>query len=388
VNKPELLLPVGNIEAFYAALKGGADAIYLGLKNFNARGRASNFNNHQLLLIIKEASQNNVKVYVTLNTVIKNKEISELLDVIWFLSKTRVSAVIIQDWGTFYLLKNYFPNLVVHASTQMANHNIAGAVYSKKVGFKRVILARELTMPELVDIQKNTPIETEVFVHGALCYSFSGMCNFSSYLGGAGANRGICTQPCRRFFKVDNKNTLLFSLKDSQLIDYVPQMAKIGVNSLKIEGRLKSGEYVYQVARSYRKIIDGSTNFDEAHNQLRFDMGRDKTQWFYSKNVKEAISKTPNTGMLLGDIIDVDSESFSFKSSIKLEKGNRLRIQIKKNSEQISFKIVEFTQDEEGIVTVNGAVKDLKLGNAVFLAGLRQVKFPSKLKGDVKYNSF
>ena len=387
MNKPELLLPVGNIESFYAALKGGADAIYLGLKNFNARGRATNFNNHQLLLMIKEASENNVKVYVTLNTVIKNKEIPELLETIWFLSKTKVSAIIIQDWGTFYLLKKFFPKLIIHASTQMANHNSAGANYSQKKGFERVILARELTMPELIDIHKNISIETEVFVHGALCYSFSGMCNFSSYLGGAGANRGVCTQPCRRFFKVENTNKLLFSMKDNQLIDYVSQLAKIGVSSLKIEGRLKSGEYVYQVAQSYRYIIDGEKKEDEVYNILKLDMGREKTQWFYAKNVSNAISQTPNTGILLGEVISVNDNSFTFNSSIKLQKGNRLRIQTKKNSEQISFKIVDFTQNDSGDITVEGSVSGLKQGNAVFLAGLRQFKFPSKLKDSIKYNN-
>lgn len=387
MNKPELLLPVGNIEAFYAAIKGGADAIYLGLKNFNARGRAANFNNHQLLLMLSEADQNSVKIYVTLNTVIKNKEIPELLDIIWFLSRTKVAAVIIQDWGTFFLLKKYFPKLVIHASTQMANHNSTGTVFSKKLGFERVILARELTLSELTDIQKKTPIETEVFVHGALCYSFSGMCNFSSYLGGSGANRGICTQPCRRLFKVDNKQHLAFSLKDNQLIDYVPQLAKIGVSSLKIEGRLKSGEYVYQVAQSYRKVIDGSNNLDEAHKMLKLDMGREKTQWFYAKNVNEAISKTPNTGIPLGKIIKVENNTFSFNSSMVLERGNRLRIQTKINSEQVSFKLVEFSQDDNGVVTAQGIIKDLKANNEVYLAGLRQIKFPSKLKGNVKPNN-
>jgi len=383
MKKPELLLPVGNIESFYAAIKGGADAIYVGLKSFNARGRASNFNNFQFQLLLNEALQNNVKVYITLNTVIKNKEIPELLEILWFLSKTKVNAVIIQDWGTFYLLKKHFPKLVVHASTQMANHNSAGANFSKKAGFERVILARELTLPELTEIQKQTPIETEVFVHGALCYSFSGMCNFSSYLGGAGANRGLCTQPCRRFYKVDKKEQLPFSLKDNQLVDFVPELAKIGVSSLKIEGRIKSGEYVYQVAQAYRKAVDGE-KLEEARSLLKLDMGREKTQWFYAKNVSQAISEIPNTGVFLGKILHVSPHSFSFNSDIKLESGNRLRIQTRKDSEQVSFKLSDITQDEDGVVTATGTIKGLKIGNEVFLAGLRQQKFPSKLKGDAK----
>ena len=132
MQKPELLVPVGNVESFYAALKGGANAVYLGTKHFNARERAANFSLTQLLQIIDEAQKNHVKVYITLNTVIKNHELDELLDILWFLSKTKVSAIIVQDWGTFYLTRRFFPHLTIHASTQMANHNSAGTGFSKK----------------------------------------------------------------------------------------------------------------------------------------------------------------------------------------------------------------------------------------------------------------
>ena len=384
MNKPELLLPVGNIEAFYAAIEGGADAIFVGLKAFNARGRAANFNNYQFILLLNEAIKNKVKVYVTLNTVIKNREILELLDTLWFLSKTKVAAIIIQDWGTFYLLRKHFPNLVVHASTQMANHNSAGLSHSKKLNFERVILARELTFPELQDMQKDSPIETEVFVHGALCYSFSGMCMFSSYLGGSGANRGLCTQPCRRFYTVEKSKNLAFSLKDNQLVDFVPELAKIGVSSLKIEGRIKSGEYVYQVASAYRKVLDKIINLDEAKNMLKLDMGRDKTQWFYAKNVSEAITKNPNTGLLIGQISQVSNNSISLTPNIELQKGNRLRIRTSEDKEQLSLKIDEFEVFESGKVEIKTDLKEIKTGHEVYLAGLRIKKFPSKLKGDAK----
>jgi putative protease len=384
MNKPELLLPVGNIESFYAAMRGGADAVYLGLQHFNARGRAANFNNYQFQLLLAEAHQNRIKVYVTLNTVIKNKEIAALLEILWFLSKTRVNAVIIQDWGTFFLLKNYFSKLVIHASTQMANHNSAGTSFSKKAGFERVILARELTMPELTEIQKQSSIETEVFVHGALCYSFSGMCNFSSYLGGAGANRGICAQPCRRFYNSGNDQNLSFSMKDNQLIDFVPELAKIGISSLKVEGRLKSGEYVYTVTQAYHKVIDGTQTISEATTTLKLDLGREKTQWFYGKKVSEAITDTSNTGMLLGTIKDIDKRGFTFQSKLKLEKGNRLRIRTRADSEQVSFKLDNFEQDNSGFVRAFGIIEGLKPGNEVFLAGLHKIKFPNKLKGDNK----
>lgn len=384
MNKPELLLPVGNVEAFYGALQGGADAIYVGLKSFNARGRAANFNNYQILLLINEAHQHGVKVYVTLNTVIKNKELPELLDTLWFLSKSRVDAVIIQDWGTFYLLREYFPKMVVHASTQMANHNSLGANFSKKNGFARVILARELTMPELEGIQKASSIETELFVHGALCYSFSGMCLFSSYLGGAGANRGLCAQPCRRFYNVNGDNKLVFSLKDNQLIEYIPKISKLGVSSLKVEGRLKTGEYVYQVAKAYKAVIDNEKAVQEAKEMLEMDMGREKTQWFMGRDVADAVSEIPNTGLFIGTIEAINADSISFYSSVELENGNRLRIAADKNNEQLSCKIEDLQLDEKGLISIKFSNPALKIGNAIYLAGLRSLKLPQKLKGEAK----
>jgi putative protease len=210
------------------------------------------------------------------------------------------------------------------------------------------------------------------------------MCNFSSYLGGAGANRGICAQPCRRFYNSGNDQNLSFSMKDNQLIDFVPELAKIGISSLKVEGRLKSGEYVYTVAQAYRKVIDGTQTISEAATTLKLDLGREKTQWFYGKKVSEAITDTSNTGMLLGTIKDIDKRGFTFQSKLKLEKGNRLRIRTRADSEQVSFKLDNFEQDNSGFVRAFGIIEGLKPGNEVFLAGLHKIKFPNKLKGDNK----
>jgi len=191
-NKPELLLPAGNTESFYAALQAGADAVYLGLDRFNARGRAQNFTQQQLGAVLKEARKNNVKVYITLNTVVKNAELPVLVDYLYFLQASKIDGIIIQDWGVYTLIRKYFPELKIHASTQLAVHNSTGVLFAEKRGFKRVVVARELTLPELKKIVAKSMLEIEVFVHGALCYSFSGMCLFSSYLGGRGANRGLC----------------------------------------------------------------------------------------------------------------------------------------------------------------------------------------------------
>ena len=192
--KPELLLPAGTLEAFFAAMEGGADAVYLGLKKFNARNRARNFSYADLQNIMAEAHSRGRKVYVTLNTLIKNNELSELVETLSALSQCRPDALIIQDLAVANLVQRYFPDLNIHASTQMSVHNSKSCNFLKDCGFSRVVLARELTMHELSQLMRSVKVETEVFVHGALCYSVSGQCLFSSYLGGNSANRGLCTQ--------------------------------------------------------------------------------------------------------------------------------------------------------------------------------------------------
>ncbi len=375
--KPELLIPAGNIESFHAAVEGGADAIFLGLKQFNARGRAVNFSNPQLITMLDIAEKNNVRIYVTLNTVIKNQEIPELLDVLNFLSQTKVSAVIIQDWGIWYLAKKFFPNLVIHASTQMANHNSVGANFSKKQGIARVIMARELTHPELEKIMRKTQTEVEIFVHGALCYSFSGLCLFSSYLGGKGANRGQCTQPCRRVFKDNGKDHAIFSLKDNQQINYVPDFAKMKVASLKIEGRMKSAAYVYRVAQAYRKAIDHPEQLKEANEMLQWDFGREKTEYFMGGHVKGSISENTNNGIFLGTVQKVSNEGFYITTNHILEDGQQLRV-VNKTGDSTSVKVREFEAVNDGyhILTHKEIIKN----NDVYLIGLPSKNYPNKFK--------
>lgn len=379
-NLPELLLPAGNIENFRAAIKGGADAIYLGLSKFNARGRALNFTNKQFVSILSEAKEKGVKVYVTVNTVIKNNEISDLLDMIWFLSKTSVSAIIIQDWGVYYLAKKYSQNIVLHASTQMGNHNSIGANYSKKKGFERVILARELTEKELFEIKKNTSIDLEIFVHGALCYSFSGMCMFSSFNGGAGANRGVCTQNCRRVY-IDGDKKHLFSLKDFQLIDKIQEIVKLGIASVKVEGRLKSAEYVYTVANAYRKAIDNFKNISEAKEQLKFDFAREKTSYFFGGNVSDAITENTNIGVFLGEIIEINDDNFVLSSDIEILVGYRMRVISKKNVENINLKVISVVNKLDNLYEIKVENSEFIVGDKVYLiGGFEEMKFSNKIK--------
>ncbi|MFP3860086.1 MAG: peptidase U32 family protein [Bacteroidales bacterium] len=378
-KNPELLLPAGNAEAFYAAVEGGADAVYAGLKKFNARARADNFTIPQLQSMLMEADNNNVKVYLTLNTVIKNDELGELAETLYSLAQTNVSAVIIQDWGVYYFIKKFFPSLKVHASTQMGNHNSLGGIYAEKMDFERVIFARELTQKEIRAINSHSDIEIELFAHGALCYSFSGMCLFSSFLGGMSANRGQCMQPCRRIYDTGTEKKYLFSLKDNELIEFVPQLKKLGVSSIKIEGRLKPAEYMYNVARAYRMAIDEPERINEAKAILKYDMGREKTSYFFGSNIKEAITDNPTTGIFLGTVKETGNDFFIFSSKETLNEGNRLWIRTKKGENRRAIKLKKFTAEEN---TIKVTIQDhnINKGDQVYLANLREKKFPQQLK--------
>jgi len=394
--KPELLLPVRNAETFFAASEGGADAVYLGLKKFNARGKAGNFTPRQLQALLKESEKKKIKVYLTLNTLIKNAELPELLDILYILSQTKISAVIIQDWGVYYLLKKFFPKIPFHASTQMANHNSVGALYSLEKRFERVILARELTWNELKSIKKRAKIEIELFVHGALCYSFSGMCLFSSFNGGMSANRGLCTQPCRRLYNVPEESSkYYFSLKDLQLIDKIPEIIDSGISSLKIEGRMKSAEYVHNVAKAYRLAIDDPGRIKDAQEYLNYDFGREKTSYFMGRSVSESITENPYNGIMIGNVIKVFNDGFSFRTEHALSLKNRLRILSTdgKNATAIKIKKMFVNNIEQDDVAENTLVKietdkiSPSKGNKIFLLGISQNKFPGKFASEGKHLS-
>lgn len=342
MRKPELLAPVGNVESFYAALNAGADAVFMGLQEFNARGRASNFSRLMLQLAVQRASAKNVKVYITLNILIKNNEIDQLIDVLSFLDTVKVSGIIIQDWGVYFIARKYFPRLSIHASTQMGTHNSVGVNFGASKGIGRTVLARELTMPELTEISRNSKSELEVFIHGALCYSFSGMCLYSSYTGGQGANRGICKQSCRRIYHDNQVERAFFSLKDNQQIRNLQKLMELGIQSLKIEGRMKSADYVFQVCKAYRMAIDNPENLETARQMLKLDMGREKTSYFLGNEIRDGITVDSSVGTLIGKIVDIDRKSVSFDSSIKLEDGYRIRIRTKNDDPQLYLKIENF----------------------------------------------
>lgn len=323
--KPELLLPAGSLETFFAAMEGGADAVYLGLKKFNARNRARNFSYNDLLNVVNEAHLRGKKVYVTLNTLLKNNELPELIETLTVLSQCRPDALIVQDLAVANLVTEYFPKLQIHASTQMAIHNSASCNWLKDRGFSRVVLARELTLHELAQLVKSADVETEVFIHGALCYSVSGQCLFSSYLGGNSANRGLCTQVCRRNFIAESGKTPLFSMKDFQLVDLVPAFADMKISSLKVEGRMKTPDYVYNVARAYRMAIDDHSKIDDAKEILDSDFAREKTLWFMGHDVKNSTTSNSETGIYVGKICELKPDCILVESNVEISPDAKLR---------------------------------------------------------------
>lgn len=252
----ELLAPAGSNEQLTAAVRCGADAVYMGAKNFNARRNADNFSELDFEESVKYCHERNVKVYTTVNTLVKDSEIEELKNTLKEIARCGVDGVLVQDLVVYSIICDCVPAMPLHASTQMAVHNVSGAKQLERMGFSRIVLARELSFEEIKSICNSVSCEVEVFVHGAHCMSASGMCYMSSALGTRSGNRGLCAQPCRLDFKKDERHFAL-SLKDMCLIDETSKLIDAGVSSLKIEGRMKRPEYVGAVVTEYRKAIDG-----------------------------------------------------------------------------------------------------------------------------------
>ena len=258
--KVELLSPAGTPEAFDAALLGGADAVYLGCPSFNARIHAGNFTQEQLVCAIQKAHLYGIKVYVTLNTLLLDREMDLFLQTAEWCYRSGADAAIIADLGASQVLRRYLPDWPLHASTQMSGHNAPMGKLLQSYGFSRMVVAREISFDSLREEVRNSPIETELFVHGALCVCHSGQCLFSSLVGGRSGNRGLCAQPCRLPYRssrhLSDEETYPLSLKDLSLARHIPRILDMGVSSLKIEGRMKSPEYVYGVTSVFRRLLD------------------------------------------------------------------------------------------------------------------------------------
>jgi len=261
----EILAPGGSFVSLKSAIDSGADAVYFGGSRFGARANAVNLSKEDISEAVRYAHLRGVKLYVTVNTLVTDDELEECFDFLKFCYEEGVDGVIVQDFGIVNMIKQYFPLFRLHASTQMTVHNLDGVLQAQEMGFDRVVLSRELSMNEIKYIAENSDAELEVFVHGALCMSYSGQCLFSSFLGGRSGNRGNCAQPCRMPYtlldsdgnKVSENNKYLLSLKDLCLIERIGELRRIGVSSLKIEGRMKSEAYVSAVCGIYNKYRDG-----------------------------------------------------------------------------------------------------------------------------------
>ncbi len=317
-NKIELLAPAGDMLSLKSAVNSGCNAVYLGGKNFNARSSANNFSNEELEEIVDYCALRNVKVFLTVNTLYKESELEMLFEFLNKMYTIGIHAFIVQDIGVGMFIKKYFPKVALHASTQMNAHSLNDVLYLESIGFDRVILARELTISEITEIKGKAKIEIEVFGHGALCVSYSGQCLMSSFIGGRSGNRGKCAGTCRLQFDLldENHNPLhrgyLLSTKDLHALSHINELKKIGVNSIKLEGRMKSYEYVGQITKTYRQAIDGLTITEKEYDNIKqiFNRGGSlSTGYLENKKSIEMMSiETPkSTGVLIGEVIEYDN---------------------------------------------------------------------------------
>lgn len=341
MKRPELLAPAGNFDSLVAAIAAGCDAVYLSGKLYGARSFAGNFSNEEIIEAVKYAHLYGVKIYVTVNTLIYDAEVPNFIEYVRFLYKSNVDALIIQDIGMFDLLRKKFPKLELHCSTQMHIHNLEGTKLMEELGASRVVLARETPIELIKEIKDNTNIELEIFVHGALCVSYSGQCLMSSLIGGRSGNRGTCAQCCRQPYELYcndvkiNEDKYIISTKDLNTLDNIGELIEANVDSLKIEGRMKRPEYVYYVVSLYRKAIDSYiesgkvkiTNNDIYELKKIFNRDFTKGFIFHEENSNFINSFRPNhLGVEVGKVISVNDKYVKIKLSDELGVQDGIRI--------------------------------------------------------------
>lgn len=356
MTKPELLAPAGSWEAFLAGLEAGADAFYLGLKDWSARGRAKNFTLDELRRLVPLAHAQGRRVYAALNTLVTEEEVPRALDALWELGCLGIDAVILQDLGLWAACREAYPELRLHASTQLSVHSSAGARQLERMGFSRVVLARECTVPEIGAIQKATALPLEVFVHGALCYSVSGQCLASSALTGRSANRGWCAQVCRWGFRKpgDDPESHPFSPSDLSLVGRVWDLAEAGVSALKIEGRLKGADYVHAVVRAYRKVLDAPPTdragaLGAALEILKSAATRPATEGYaYHPRPVEVLKRggRPGVGADVGRVHRWKDGSLTMAATQDLKRGDRIRIQSGPKGEGVALVLRSFHREK------------------------------------------
>ena len=375
MKKPELLVPAGNLEVLKVAVLYGADAVYIGGEAFGLRAKAKNFSLDEMKEGIAFAHAHGVKVYVTANIFAHNYDLEGAAQYFRELSSVTPDAVLISDPGMFTLAKENCPNVEIHISTQANNTNYLTYKFWWEMGAKRVVSARELSLEEIKEIRANIPEEMEIesFVHGAMCISYSGRCLLSNYFTGRDANKGECTHPCRWKYAVmeesrpgeylpieeNERGTYIFNSKDLCMIEYLPELINAGIDSLKIEGRMKTALYVAMVARTYRKAIDDyfeseekyRTNMDWYHTEIRKCTYREfSTGFYFGKPTAENQIYDANTyvseSVYLGIVEEIDERGFArIEQKNKFCVGDSIEI-MKPNGENITTDVVGITDGE------------------------------------------
>lgn len=355
MKKPELLSPAGDFDSLKSAVFAGADAVYFGGKSFNARVKAQNFDLN-MKDAVAFAHLYNVKTYLTLNTLIENDEIEELIDTVKYALECGIDAFIVQDFGVVYILKNVFEDIEIHASTQMAINSLQGALIAEKMGIKRVVLSRETSLQDIKLIKDNTNLEIEYFIQGALCVGFSGNCYFSSCEFGKSGNKGECMQPCRLPYKAILKEKVigqgyLLSAKDICMANKLKELLNAGVDSFKIEGRLRRSAYVSIATKVYREIIDNNykvTNQNVQNLKKAFNRGDFTAGYFdgFDKIIDKDVQN--HKGVYIGDVIGFNVGSkfntISIKSNVNINKNDVIKF-LYNNKESITITAVDIKKE-------------------------------------------
>lgn len=360
----EILAPAGSVETFHAALNGGADAVYVGAPGFNARNPARELRLEEIGAMIRHCRKLDKKLYIAFNSLIHERELPVVIDTLAILQELGPDALIVQDLGLIRLVRNHFPHLKFHGSTLTTVHNSDGVRFQGELGCERVVLARELTLKEIGTIAaRRGHIELEIFIHGAMCFSYSGLCLFSSYLGGKSGLRGRCVQPCRRSYttapkdsrkksgKKGDKGRYLFSMNDLSGLEAVPSLREFGISSLKIEGRLRSAHYVESIVAAYRTVLDAESGAEEqallrAQELADQAMSRKTTSgYFFSPQPPEAIAPqhSGNMGIHLGRFTATRKvgkhATCRFVTKADLAVDDRLRLHVEPSGERTAFRL-------------------------------------------------
>lgn len=354
---PELLAPAGSLESYFAAVSAGADAVYLGLQKFNARERAENFTLEDLCRILPHARKHGVRVYIAMNTVLTEADLPEAISMLHRVAPLAPDALIVQDLGLMRILRDFFPGTAFHVSTQAGCASSAATEVFAGLGAERVILERHLNFSEVQRIVTTARIGVEIFVHGAMCYSYSGKCFFSSFLGGKSANRGACVQPCRRLYGHAGGEEAVFSTRDLSLIDFLPELVPLGFAAFKIEGRMRSAEYVSGVVSAYRRALDliregrNQEAVEEGKGLLTKVIGREETPGITGGAAPREVvagGVTGNVGELVGPIREV-REGWAHVPAAAVMQGDRLRVQFQSDGSGRGFSAQSMRADGEGL---------------------------------------